>query len=315
MFEGLRKAVASRGRAAVTWHDGRAVLARATLRDQPAPRLRATVSDVGTDEYGRPALASLRLDGEPLQRVPVSAVLPDGRYQLLLEELPNAPRGEMHAAMGWRIRDRIDVALDDAVIELLEMPQQARGGKKLAYAVVASREVVQNQIAGVKGAGLNLDTIELPELCMRNIAVRLPQDAEGVAFLHFTADSGLLTITRQGVLYLIRRIDIGMLQLDRTPTTQVHTGLIPSVCLELQRSLDYYEAHYDLPSISTLVLGPGAGTGPLQQAIANQLGLKVGVLDLNELFDFAEPLSEEAQKECLFAIGAALRTDSATGWE
>lgn len=315
MFEGLKKAAASRGRAAVTWHDGRAALASAVSRDQPLPHLQAAVADVASDDSGMPDLAGLRLNGESLQRIPLSAVLPDGSYQLLLEELPNAPRDEMHSAIGWRIRDRIDVELDDAVIELLEMPQQARGGKRSAYAVVARREAVESQIASIRAAGLKLDTIDLPELCMRNIAVRLPQDKEGVAFLHFTEESGLLTITRQGVLYLIRRIEIGKLQLDQTPTTQVHTGLIPSICLELQRSLDYYETHYDLPSISTLVLGPGTGMDALKKAIADQLGLNVGSLDLNSIFDLGEPLSEDAQKECLFAVGAALRSNDAGGWQ
>ncbi|MCB1844604.1 MAG: hypothetical protein KDI09_16705, partial [Halioglobus sp.] len=204
----------------------------------------------------------------------------------------------------------------EAVIELLEMPAAARGGTSpSAYAIVTRRDVVCAQADQLKAAGLTPDAIDLPELCMRNLAARLPQDSEGVAFLHFTDTAGLLTITRQGVLYLIRHIDIGQLQLDQSPTTELRAGLIPSICLELQRSLDYYEAHYDLPSINSLVLGPGTGSERLQAAIAEQLGLNVLNLDLNTMFELDEPLSEDVQKECLLAVGAALRPDSASGWE
>ncbi|MDZ7767950.1 MAG: hypothetical protein U5K38_02170 [Woeseiaceae bacterium] len=48
----------------------------------------------------------------------------------MLEELPNAPRDELKQALAWRIRDRIDTPLDEAIIELLDMPAQARGGQK-----------------------------------------------------------------------------------------------------------------------------------------------------------------------------------------
>ncbi|MDZ7767951.1 MAG: hypothetical protein U5K38_02175 [Woeseiaceae bacterium] len=165
-------------------------------------------------------------------------------------------------------------------------------------------------MAQVKRAGLKADAIDLPELCLRNIAVRLPQDSRGVAFLHFTDDCGLLTITRGGVLYLVRRIDVGQVALDETPGTQSREALIPKICLELQRSLDYYETHYDCRAVSDLVLGPGSGIGVLQEALRDQLGLDATMLDLADLFDISEPLSEETQHECLLAIGAALRSEA-----
>ncbi|MDZ7642969.1 MAG: hypothetical protein U5K76_01285 [Woeseiaceae bacterium] len=83
----------------------------------------------------------------------------------------------------------------------------------------------------------------------------------------------------------------------------------------MQRSLDYYETQYDLPPISNLVLGPGTGFEALRAGIAEQLGLAVRTLDLDELFDLEMPLAPDEQRECLFAVGAALRPDSAATWE
>ncbi|MEX0824489.1 MAG: hypothetical protein WD001_02595 [Woeseia sp.] len=275
------------------------------------PVLEARVFDVITGDSGEPDFTKSGVDIKALQNLPVSTVLPGGSYQLMLEELPNAPRDELKQALGWRIRDRIDTPLDEAIIELLDMPAQARGGQKpSAYAAVTNQAVVESLVAQVKRAGLKPDAIDLPELCLRNIAVRLPQDSRGVAFLHFTDDCGLLTITRGGVLYLVRRIDVGQVALDETPGTQSREALIPKICLELQRSLDYYETHYDCRPVSDLVLGPGSGIGVLQEALRDQLGLDVTTLDLADLFDISEPLSEETQHECLLAIGAALRSEA-----
>ncbi len=282
-------------------------------RERPQPRLATSVAASGHDG-APPVLSAIELDGERLANAPISTVMPDGSYQLLLEELPNAPREELTSALGWRIRDRIDMPLDEAVIEILDMPPQARAsGSKSAYAVVSSREAVVEQVARIRTAGLKLDTIDLPELCMRNIAVRLPQDADGVAFLHFTDEHGLLTITRQGVLYLIRRIDVGRLQLGMNPATPPDSDLVSSICLELQRSLDYYETHFDLPSVSSLVLGPGAGTAGLVDAIGMQLAVSVDRLDFSSLFEMSTELDDDTQANGLFAVGATLRPDAAGG--
>lgn len=306
----------ARGRVAVTWQGEYAAVAWMSDRDQATPRLHTALKQVDPENSDASDVAGMGPGGRSMNGVPVSTVLPDGSYQLMLEELPNAPRNEMRDALSWRIRDRLDTPLEESVIELLEMPAQARAAdKSSAYAIVARQTDVEKQIERVKAAGLNLDTIDLPELCMRNLAARLPQDEDGVAFLHFTDESGMLTITRQGVLYLIRHIDVGQLQLDQTPATQVRVGLIPQICLELQRSLDYYETHFDLPGISHLVVGPGRGMESLKHAVNEQLGLNVSTLDLGNMFELDQPLAEDEQKELLLAVGASLRLDAGSGWE
>jgi len=308
MFQGFGGISSANARAALTITGQRAALVRVSDSAAARPVLEARVFDVLSNDNGEPDFTSSGIDVKVLQKLPLSTVLPGGSYQLMLEELPNAPRDELKNALGWRIRDRIDTPLDEAIIELLDMPAQARGGQKpSAYAAVTHQAVVESLVAQLKQAGLTPDVIDLPELCMRNIAVRLPQDNRGVAFLHFTEACGLLTITRGGVLYLVRRIDVGQVALDETPGTQSREALIPKICLELQRSLDYYETHYDCRPVTDLRMGPGSGIGALQAALHDQLGLDVSTLDLADLFHISEPLSEETQHECLLAVGAALR--------
>ena len=243
---------------------------------------------------------------------PVSSVLPAGEYQLLLVESPDVPAEEINAAVRWRVKDLLDFDLDDAVIEVFEMPEQSnRGQKPMLYVVAARRASVQRQVELLDNAGLGLDVIDIPELCIRNVAALLPQDAHGVAFLHIAEDHGILTITQQGVLYVIRHIEIGRRSFDEAEQLYGgHSELLSGISLEVQRSLDYYESHYDRKPITDLVLGPGPEFAALPSFLSEQLGLNVHLLDLGELFEMTTPVPADQQASCLLAVGAAMRAEA-----
>lgn len=257
--------------------------------------------------------AETRIKGIDLRRSPLSAVMDTGTYHTLLVELPNVPAEEMAAAVRWRIKDLIDYSLEDTVIEIIEIPSQSNSANKsMAYAVATRRVDIQQQVDTANQSRLPLDVIDIPELCIRNVAASLAQDADGVALLHFTEDSGILTVTRGGVLYLIRRIEFGrssfgQVELDEAATEDV----VNRVALELQRSLDYYESHYDRKPIGELVLGPGAGLGALPALLNASLGISVSALDLGDIFELETPISVEEQGNCLLAVGAAMRPEQA----
>jgi MSHA biogenesis protein MshI len=83
-----------------------------------------------------------------------------------------------------------------------------------------------------------------------------------------------------------------------------------SIVLELQRSLDYYERHFDQPPITRIALSPG---GPRAQVLAQELkretGFEVTAVDLNSLLNCRSPVDADTQSACLMAVGAALREE------
>jgi len=182
----------------------------------------------------------------------------------------------------------------------------------MLHAVTTRRENVIEQIDLMERANLPMKAIDIPELCIRNFAVHLPQDEDGVAFLHLAAECGYLTITRQGVLHLIRRIETGTDALRAAAADLVRSlERASGISLEVQRSLDYYESHYDYRPIGELVLGPGAGIDSLVDSLKDQLGLKVSRVNLGDLFSLEKDLSSDQQSECLLAVGAALGAEAA----
>lgn len=230
--------------------------------------------------------------------------------------------------MRWRIKDLLDFHIDDAVIDVFDIPgQQARGRPKLMYVVASRITTVQSHIEQLEKRDINLTTIDIPEMAMRNIAALLPEDASGVVMLYLGQDFGLLTMTKDKNLYLARKFDIGFEQLvkclesarledefvlDEAEEMPAQLQrMLDTIILEIQRSLDYYESHFSLPPVGGLVLVPMAHHIPgMMGYIAGNMGVPVRLLDLNALLDCEQTLSDELQSQCLLAIGAALRQEN-----
>lgn len=256
-------------------------------------------------------LVRLRKDFD-LDDYPCISVMELGSYNLLLVEAPDVQPAELRAAIRWRIKDLIDFHVDDAVIDVFEVPNQKTAGRNsMMYAVVARANVVKQRIDKLTDAGVNLTVVDIPELALRNIAALLPEDVGGVALLYLEAGTGLITITRQGVLYLSRQIDLGYDNLFASPDDEtLGDDQADHIVIEIQRSLDYYESHFSQPAVSSVVVLPSPRSGGvLADYLDNQLDLQVRELDLNQLIDMAEPLNSIDQSACLLAIGAALREE------
>ena len=241
-----------------------------------------------------------------------------GSYALVLVEAPDVKPDELRAAIRWRVRDLIDFHIDDAVVDAFEIPQKnAAGHNRMMYAVVARTNEVRVLIDQLTQAGLRLEVVDIPELALRNIASLLPEDSGGVALLHLGAKRGLIIITRQQKLYMSRRIETG---LSALPDTAVHAGdrdtiedWLDGINREIQRSLDYYDSHFQEPPVSAVVVCPTGGEIPgMAQYMNEQLGIPVRMLDVNGIIDTETPLDAATQADCLLAIGAALRQESRT---
>ncbi|MDZ7735441.1 MAG: pilus assembly protein PilM [Gammaproteobacteria bacterium] len=241
----------------------------------------------------------------------VSVVEP-GSYHLLLVEAPDVQPAELRAAIRWRIKDLIDFHVDDAVIDVFEVPNQKTAGRNsMMYAVVARTNTVKERIDKLVDAGINLTVVDIPELALRNIAALLPEDVGGVASLYLEARIGLITITRQGILYLSRQIDLGYEDLFVAPGEEtLAQDQADQIIIEIQRSLDYYESHFSQPAVASVVIMPlGTPAAGVVDYLNKNLDLQVRELDLNQLIDMSTPLDRTEQSSCLLAVGAALREE------
>jgi MSHA biogenesis protein MshI len=246
-------------------------------------------------------------------RLRTCAVLDSDEYQLVQVEAPDVLPSELRAAIRWRLRDAISFNIDEAAVDVFDIPDPARkAGQKMLFAVAARDTAIQRVAGSLKDAARGLDSIDIPELCLRNLSALLPQDQKGVAMLALNENFVQLVITRQGVLYLTRRVDIRRsLSLNNAGAeTDIDAS---ALALELQRSLDYYESHYDQTPIGDLVIAPADERATrLADSLRAETSLRIAVLDAREHFVVNRPGEVIPDWASLMAVGAALRDEGAS---
>jgi MSHA biogenesis protein MshI len=283
-------------------------------------------------ELGAVLTAAVREHGLAGTRCRV--VLPAHRYGLRLVDAPEVEPEELGAAAQWLVKDLLDFPLEEAVIDHFQLPE-LHGRQNRLYVVTARNEVIREIASLTEEAGLALEVVDVSELALRNLTARLPEDAQGLALLRLGRRGGVITMTRDGHLYLARSVETGFetlregaeledLEREVYDPTALDAGpelgegneafeAFDSLVLEIQRSLDFYESQLGQAPIGHLVVAPLEEEVPgLREYLEKHLSTSVGALEIEALLA-AEvaptPQGELLQARCLLALGVALRRE------
>jgi MSHA biogenesis protein MshI len=240
-----------------------------------------------------------------------STLLAGGEYQVLSVEAPNVPADELRTAVRWRLKDMLDFSIDEATIDVLDIPVDTSAAvrpQQTLFAIAARNSVLKPRQKMFAAAKVGLSVIDIPEMAQRNVSALLEPQGRGVAMLSFGPDGGLLTVSYNTELYLARRIDIALDLLLDPDHDRKHQSF-DKITLELQRSLDHFERQFSFVSIAKLVLAPSPISG-LEEYLSSNLYMPVETLDLASVFDFAkapELADKLLQHRFFLPLGAALR--------
>jgi MSHA biogenesis protein MshI len=240
-----------------------------------------------------------------------SALLSPGQYQMQLVEAPNVQAQELRSAVRWKLKDLLDYPVDQATVDVAEVPQDPSGAGRghYVYAVSARNEQIAARMRLFHEARMPLDAIDVPEMAQRNVAALFEEPARGLAMLVFGDYGGMLTFTSGGELYMARQTDISLSQLTAL-SQATRDQVLERLVLELQRSLDHFDRQFSYVTLSRLLLAPLPPELGVQEYLADNLYLPVQTFDLAEVMDLpgAPELREpERQPFRLHILGAALR--------
>jgi MSHA biogenesis protein MshI len=246
------------------------------------------------------------------KRFRCTTLLKPQEYHILLVEAPAVKPDELRAAVRWRIKDMLDYHVDDATIDVLDLPVPAGAAQRAhyMYTVAARNDTVRATVERFTAAGLPLAVIDIPDTAQRNVAVRLERDGRAVVAVTFDAYGSLITVSHAGELYLSRRLDITSEQLGAADD-DLRARLLDRVLLETQRSLDHCERTYSFFALGRVLLGPG-GEGLLREHLAANLYLPVEMLDLSRVLRLpaaADGWTPAEQAKWLKLLGAGLRVE------
>ena len=239
-----------------------------------------------------------------------SNLLHAGAYQMQLTEAPTVPPAEMRDAVRWKLKDLLDYPVDQATVDVVHVPadgqDNARGHH--VFAVSARNADVAARMRLFHDAKLPLHAIDVPEMAQRNVAHLFEQANRGLGVLCMDSDGGLLTVTRDGELFLARRTDIGLAQIEGAAPERREQAL-DKLVLELQRSLDHFDRQFSYVSLSRLLVTP---VPALLQHLQANLDVPVDALELDDVMDLSavpELGDPVRQREYIHVIGAAMRME------
>lgn len=269
-------------------------------------------------DFERVALQSERDSGKALSNLVKSMEIEDKQcsfvmnrkdYNLHLVEAPEVEASELRAAVRWKIKDLLDMKVEDAAIDVFQVPENAYRGRSMVYVVASLKSKIQSIVSMITESGLELAVIDIPELAMKNLSNSFIDDRNGAAFLDLRRNGSTMNITHNRELYLSRRINT---QLDPDVMRSLEwDSLKDRLVLEIQRSLDYYESQMGQKQISRIVISQRQHDAAAMAAQLNSmLTAEVSVLNLAAHLDSAKKLSLEDQQIGMAAIGATLRTNN-----
>jgi MSHA biogenesis protein MshI len=302
-------------RAAVAVSDNEIAVAVVRKIGDARPKVLRCYLETAPQGFNDPALKKI-LGEFDLRKIPVSAVIGASDYQIAQVAAPDVPAADLRQAARYSMRDAFDFPIDNAVLDVFDLPEQASSrAKRMLFAVATRGEAVQEITSVCERAFPKFDVIDIPELCQRNLSALLPQDKKGVAFMLVRDDFAQLVLTRGGHLYVTRRFEFGLRNElggsddDDSDSFAASLPLDPQMLsLELQRSLDYYESHFDEGAIGDLIIAPAGSHANLFAAeLGQSTGLRISMFNIFDLVDVSWGAEiPDGWLPCM-AIGAALR--------
>ena len=228
-------------------------------------------------------------------------VLDDKDYQILTIESPNVPLDELREAVRWKIKDLIQLPIDEIAIDVFLLPNSEETNKAFVNVVVVHNSIIKKVSRLVSDVGLNLVAIDIPELCYRNYLEYSEYHEKSVALVLVKENYGKLMVIKKGNVLFSRSfsIDYNGGLFDELPGSDI--------VLELQRSLDYYESQLKqvAPSL-VIVVGENINEEKVTASIKESLYQEVILGDVE-----GECISDEhrlSSGRLMATYGAALRS-------
>ncbi len=235
-------------------------------------------------------------------------VLQPAEYQILQVEKPEVADDELASALKWRVKDLIDFHIDDTIIEILTPSSNEKDSNTIEVVAARSSEIEQT-VALLRDAEINLASIDISALAIRNIICHIAPELPSYALLSLKNDSARINVYLNNDLYLSRASSIGLNTLEHvSEDNSASLTILDTLALELQRTYDYYESHSRQAPISDLfVLINNHSNTNLAELIQQRTGVNTQNIDHSFLTYNNDEINIDPK--CMLTIGAALRKE------
>ncbi len=220
-------------------------------------------------------------------------VLSNMHSQIVQVDRPKVPDAEINAALKWQIKDLVNIAPDNMVLDYFDGPILAGGVEKINVVCAAKNDLVE-LVTSLNTELLTVASITTEEFAFASL-LPIQQDAVLLVCQQPNEEINLLII-KNGQLFFSRRLR-GFAQIAKKSEDELAMGMIDSLSLEIQRSTDYFERQLKQAPIKTIeVLVPMRNEAFLARKLAENTNVEVKL--------FTMPDALENQREKAVAIAA-----------
>lgn len=194
--------------------------------------------------------ACVQLALELPKHTPLCLVLSPDRYQLLQLDKPPVADAEILQALPWQIRDLVNIAPDDLVLDYCDVAEQSNQNQARIQVVASPRSFLAPLCKALQQHNVLLQNIQPDEWLARNL---LPLQSQAVLLLsHQPGQDVNIQIVRDGMLYVSRKLR-GFARIDQMSFSDLSRGLLDNLLLEVQRSLDFFEGQMRQPPVKEIL--------------------------------------------------------------
>jgi len=239
-----------------------------------------------------------------LQNTPTSVSFAIRSYQLLQVDRPAVPDEELGMAIQWSVQELLS-SQDEMVVDYFDVPAQTTGANKVNV-VALKKDDVHSVSKGIIEAGLMLKSISVEELSYCDLVSRTSGAA--LMLVQKAANVISLNIVKDGKLYFNRSIR-GFEKLRTFTEMELQMGIIESLTVEVQRSMDFFESQLKQGAVKKIVMNLDSE----HQQVIGELISKAMLIDVEILSPPINKLPELDFSESTWAsLGAGLLLDNDT---
>jgi MSHA biogenesis protein MshI len=240
-------------------------------------------------------------------------VLDRATYRMQAGDAPDVPREDWRDAMRWQLKEQMDFPIEDAVLDVLEVPNstQLRQNTAVMAFVVPREEYTKIELAA-DDVGLGWAALDVPETALRNLCALAEDGEKAHALMTFGDNYGMLVITFKGELLMARHIEVSVSAV--TGNDEARGAALSRAALEILRTIDTFERMHSQVALSALhvALPPGCGPDTIEM-LADLIYVPLQALELSAWFDLealgpqGERINTNATFNELCALGATMR--------
>lgn len=219
-------------------------------------------------------------------------------YNIYQVEKPQVPDTELRQALTWPVKELTSVDKREMTFDYFDSPAQTAGRGNVNVTVV-TRDDVDAIIEATLRAGLQLTNISVEELTN---CETLPATDEPVMTLSQRAGEDIqLAIVKNGALYFSRSLK-GFENLGSFSVEELKMGVMDSLTVQLQRSMDYFESQLRQAPVRRILYNiESSNSAAIGQQIADIMRVDVEPFELTIESDVGDASALNFQ-----CVGAAL---------